>query len=141
MSLRRAVVGLASAALFVLLLLHDDPRKLGRRAGVLLRSASLDSQTRRLNGTAAAFDPQFFVFLESARRRLPAGARGVALVGVPRTPQVFYLAVYHLTPTPVLVAPEEVPPGWLLAVYGSERPAGWRVVAPVWNGALMARDS
>lgn len=141
MSLRRAALGLASALLLLLLLAQNDPVKLGRRAGVLLRSAPLDSNTRRLNGTATAFDRQFFVFLESARRNLPAGARGVALLGVPRTNEVSYLAAYHLAPIPVLVAPEAVPPGWLLAVYGPERPAGWRVIAPVWKGALLAPAS
>ncbi len=138
MTLRRAVLGVASAFLLLLLLRDDDPRRLAHRAGLLFRSARLDSNTRRLNGTAAAFDREFFVFLESARRSLPAGTPGVALVGVPRTNQVSYLAAYQLAPVPVLVAPENVPPGWLVAVYGAERPAGWRVVAPVWEGALMA---
>ena len=141
MSLRRATVGLASALLLFLLLLQNDPGKLGPRAGFLFRSAPLDSSTRRLNGTAAAFDRQFSVFLESARRNLPAGTRGVAVLGVPQTNQVFYLAAYQLAPVPVLVAPEPVPPGWLLAVYGPERPPGWRVIAPVWKGALMAPAS
>ena len=141
MSLRRATVGLASALLLFLLLRQNDPRKLGRRAGFLLRSAPLDSSTRRLNGTATAFDRQFFVFLESARRNLPAGTRGVAVLGVPRTNEVFYLAAYQLAPVPVLVAPEAVPPGWLLAVYGPDRPAGWKVIAPFSKGALMAPAS
>jgi hypothetical protein len=140
-SLRRAVLGVASALLLLLLLRGDDPGRLGRRAGILLRSAPLDLNTRRLNGTAAAFDRQFFVFLESARRAAPAGTSGMALLGVPRTNEVSYLAIYHLAPMPVLVAPERVPPGWLLAVYGSERPAGWSVIAPVWRGVLMAPAS
>ena len=141
MNLRRAVLGVASTLLLLLLLRDDDPRMLARSAGLLFRSASLDSKTRRLNGMAAAFDRQFFVFLESARRSLPAGTPGVVLLGVPRTNEASYLAAYQLAPTPVLVAPENVPPGWLLAVYGPERPAGWRVVAPVWKGALMAPAS
>lgn len=141
MSLRRAALGLASAFLLLLLLRENDPGRLAHRAGVLLRSARLDSNTRRLNGTATAFDRRFFVFLESTRRSLPAGTRGVAVLGVPRTNEVFYLAAYQLAPVPVLVAPEPVPPGWLLAVYGPERPAGWKVIAPFWRGALMAPAS
>ena len=141
MSLRRAALGLASALLLLLFLRENDPGRLGRRAGVLFRSASLDLNTRRVNGTAAAFDRQFSVFLESTRRRLPAGTRGVAVVGVPRTNEVFYLAAYQLAPVLVLVAPQPIPPGWLLAVYGPERPAGWKVIAPVWKGALMAPTS
>ncbi len=141
MNLRRAVLGVASALLVLLLLRGDDPGRLARRAAILFRSASLDSKTRRLNGSAAAFDRQFFVFLESARRNLPPDARGVAITGVPRSNEVYYLASYHLAAVPVLVAPERIPPGWLLAVYGPERPAGWRVVAPVWNGALLAPGS
>ena len=141
MTLRRATLGVASAFLLLLFLRDDNPGTLARSAGILFRSAPLDSKTRRLNGTAAAFDRRFFVFLESARRSLPAGTPGVVLLGVPRTNEVFYLAAYQLAPVPVLVAAESVPPGWLLAVYGPERPAGWRVVAPVWRGALMARAS
>jgi hypothetical protein len=140
-SLRRGALGLASALLLLLLLRENDPGRLAQRAGVLLRSAPLDSNTRRLNGTAAAFDRQFSVFLESTRRNLPAGTRGVAVLGVPRTNEVFYLAAYQLAPVPVLVAPEPVPPGWLLAVYGPDRPAGWTVIAPVWKGALMSPAS
>jgi hypothetical protein len=140
-SLRRAALGLGSALLLLLLLGRNDPVKLGRRAGLLLRSAPLDSNTRRLKGTATAFDRQFFVFLESVRRNLPPGTRGVAVLGVPRTDQVFYLATYHFAPIPVLVAPEQVPTGWLLAIYGPDRPPGWKVIAPVWKGALMTPAS
>ncbi len=138
MSLRRAVVASASTLLLLLLLRSDGPTELGRRARTLVHSASLDLNTRRLHGTATAFDRQLYVFLESVRSRLPLGARGVVLLGVPRTDQVFYLATYHLAPVPVLVALEQVPPGWVLAVYGPERPPGWKVIAPVWKGALMA---
>jgi hypothetical protein len=137
-SFRRAVVAVASSLLLLLLLSRDGSTELGRRAGILVRSASLDSNTRRLHGTATAFDRQFYVFLESVRSRLPRGVGGVAVLGVPRTDQVFYLTTYHFAPIPVLVSPEQVPPGWLLAVYGPERPPGWRVITPVWKGALMA---
>jgi hypothetical protein len=136
-SLRRATVAAASTLLLLLLLSRDGSTELGRRAGILLRSGSFDSNTRRLHGTATAFDRQFYVFLESVRSRLPRGAGGVAILGVPRTEQVFYLATYHFAPIPVLVAPEQVPPGWLLAVYGPDRPPGWKVIAPVWKGVLM----
>jgi hypothetical protein len=94
-----------------------------------------------LNGTASGFDRQFFVFLESARRSLPAGASGVAILGAPPSNAPLYLATYYLAPVPVLVAPERVPEGWLLAVYGPERPPGWTVLAPLWRGALMAPAS
>jgi hypothetical protein len=137
-SLRRAAAAVASTLLLLLLLSRDGSTELGRRVGILVRSASLDSNTRRFHGTATAFDRQFYVFLESVRSRLPRGAGGVAVLGVPRTDQVFYLATYHLAPIPVLVAPEQVPHGWLLAVYGPDRPPGWKVVTPVWRGALMA---
>jgi hypothetical protein len=137
-SLRRAAIAVASTLLLLLLLSYDGSTELGRRAGILVRSASLDSNTRRFHGTATAFDRQFYVFLESVRSRLPPGAGGVAVLGVPRTDQVFYLATYHFAPIPVLVAPEQVPPGWLLAVYGPERPPGWKVITPVWKGTLMA---
>jgi hypothetical protein len=90
---------------------------------------------------AAAFDPQFYVFLESARRGLPPATPGVAIFGAPASSPAAYLATYHLAPVPVLVAPERVPPGWVLAVYGRERPPGWKVIAPVWKGALMTPAS
>ncbi len=138
MSPRRAVAGLASAFLLLVLLRRDDPARLLGRARTLARSAPLDGNLRRSNGTAAAFDRQFSVFLESARRSLPPSASGVAILGAPGSDQAAYLAAYHLAPVPVLVSPRRVPPGWVLAVYGPERPPGWRVIAPVWRGALMA---
>lgn len=138
MSLRRAAVGLASALLLLLFLRQNDPGKLRNRAEILVRSAPLDSSTRRLNGSATAFDRQFYVFLESARRRLPPGVPGVVILGAPPSNAVVYLAVYDFAPIPVLVAPERVPSGWLLAVYGPDRPPGWKVIAPVWKGALLA---
>lgn len=92
---------------------------------------------RRLGGTAASFDRPFFIFLESVRRLLPRGVAGVAILGAPPTDQVLYLASYHLAPLPVLVAPNALPSRWLAAVYGPERPPGWRVVAEVPGGALL----
>jgi hypothetical protein len=131
------VVGLASALLLLVLLRQDDLDRLRSRARVLGRMAPLDGNLRRLNGTAADFDRQFCVFLESARRGLPPAAPGVAILGVPASSPAAYLAAYQLAPLPVLVAPERVPPGWVLAVYGPQRPPGWKVIAPVWKGALM----
>ena len=92
---------------------------------------------RRLSGTAAAFDRSFFIFLEAARRRLPPTAAGVAIVGAPATDQVLYLASYHLAPRPVLIAPVALPARWFVAVYGAERPAGFRVLAELPGGALL----
>ena len=91
---------------------------------------------RRLSGTAAAFDRGFFVFLEAARRRLPPTAAGVAIVGAPQTDQVLYLASYHLAPRPVLISPAALPAHWVAAVYGPERPVGFRVLADLPGGAL-----
>lgn len=92
---------------------------------------------RRLGGTAAAFDRPFFIFLESVRRRLPSGITGLAILGAPPTDQVLHLASYHLAPLLVLVAPNAVPAGFRVAVYGPERPPGWRVVAEVPGGAVL----
>jgi hypothetical protein len=139
LSLRRAVIALASALLLLFLLWRADLGRVRGRARVLTRSAALDGNVRRLNGTAAAFDRQFYVFLESARRSLPPATAGVAILGVPASDAALYLAAYHLAPVPVLVAPPRVPPAWLLAVYGPERPPGWKTIASVWKGALMAR--
>ena len=107
------------------------------RALVLTRSAALDGNVRRLNGTAAAFDPQFSIFLESARRALPPATAGVAILGAPASDAARYLATYQMAPMPVRVAPDQVPAGWVLAVYGPERPSGWKAIASVWKGALM----
>ena len=38
--------------------------------------------------------------------------------GAPASDAARYLATYHLAPVPVLVAPDRVPAGWILAVYG-----------------------
>ncbi len=141
MKWRRAAAAAAAALLLLLLLRRDRPSELGRRAEILFRSARLDSKTRSFNGSTAAFDRQFFVFLESARRNLPAGTPGVAILGAAPSNAALYLATYHLAPTPVLLAPKRVPPGWLLAVYGAARPPGWKVITPVWKGVLMAPSS
>jgi hypothetical protein len=93
---------------------------------------------RRINGTATAFDRQFYVFLESARRLLPPATAGIAILGAPNADTALHLAAYHLAPVPVVLAADRVPPGWVLAVYGPERPPGWKTIASLWRGALMA---
>jgi hypothetical protein len=136
-SLRRTLVSAATGLFIVVLLWRDDPASLRARGVTLFRTSGLDLATRRLNGTAVGFDRQFFVFLESARRNLPPGTRGVAVSGVPASDPARYLTAYHLAPIPALLDPERVPPGWMLAVYGADRPLGWKVVTPIWRGVLM----
>lgn len=139
MSPRRALAAAAAGVLLGLLLWRNDPRQLRLRALTLARSAGSELAVRRLHGTGASFDRDFFAFLESARRRLPGGTPGVAILGAPASDRVLYEAGYELAPVPVLVAPDRVPEGWLLAVYGAQRPPGWAVLEPVWKGALLAR--
>jgi hypothetical protein len=134
---RRAAALGAAALLAILLIARSSPREIARRAVSLDHHARQEPAVRRLGGTAAAFDRPFFLFLESARRRLPPGAQGVAILGAPPTDQVLYLASYHLAPVPVLVAPRAIPAGWVAAVYGPERPPGWRVLAEVPGGAVL----
>jgi hypothetical protein len=96
---------------------------------------------RRLGGSSAAFDRRYFHFLESARRQLPKGTAGVALI-LPRPSQdALYLAAYTMAPIPVAVSRSAVAPGWIAAVYGAERPRGWRLLAEVPGGALMVPDA
>lgn len=138
MSLWRGIAGGASGILLLLLLWRDDPREIALRARTLARSARTELAVRRLLGSATARDRPFFAFLESTRRHLPSGTAGVAIAGVTASDAAAYLAAYQMAPTPVLLDPRRVPPGWLLAVYGTSRPAGWKILAPVWGGALMA---
>jgi hypothetical protein len=114
-----------------------SPHEISRRLVLLGTHARQEPALRRLSGTAAAFDRSFFVFLEGARRRLPGNAEGVAIVGAPATDQVRYLASYHFAPRPVLIAPAALPARWIAAVYGPERPAGFRVLAELPGGALL----
>jgi len=138
---RRAAALAAAALLAALLLARASPSEIGRRIASLGQLPRREPAARRLAGTAAAFDRPFFVFLESARRRLPADAAGVAILGAPATDQVLHLASYHLAPLPVLVNPASLPARWVVAVYGSGRPPGWRVLAEVPGGALLAPPS
>jgi hypothetical protein len=141
MTTRRTVALAASAFLAVLLLASlARPSELARRARLLAHDASRDPALRRLDGSSAAFDRRFFYFLESARRSLPPEALGVAILDPERRPAVRDLALYLFAPRPALLASDPIPPGWILAVYGSARPPGWREIARVSDGALLARS-
>lgn len=135
MRLRAAAA--AAGFLLLLLLARTSPGEIGRRLTALGHNARQEPAVRRANGTAAAFDRGFFVFLESARRRLPLRTAGVAILGPVAGEQALYLASYHFAPLPVLVSPASVPAGWAVAMYGPARPEGWRVVAEVPGGAWL----
>jgi hypothetical protein len=137
LSSRRAAASAAAVFLAALLCARVSPHEISRRLVLLGYHARQEPAVRRLSGTAAAFDRAFFIFLEAARRRLPPTAAGVAILGAPATDQVLYLASYHLAPRPVLVAPVALPARWIAAVYGPERPAGFRVLAELPGGALL----
>ena len=137
MRTRRLAAVAAAALLLVLFLLQNRPTELRGRVAYLGRSASQDLALRRLGGSGAAPDRAYFAFLESARRRIPPGTRGVAIFVDPPTKPALYLASYVLAPTPVVIAPWQVPPRWIAAVYGVPPPAGWRVLATLPGGALL----
>jgi hypothetical protein len=128
----------AATLLLVLFLLQNRPGELGQRVDFLRRGASQELALRRLAGSGAAFDRRYFAFLESARRRIPPGTPGVAIFRDPPTTEALYLASYALAPIPVVLAPRQVPPRWIAAVYGETAPAGWRVLATLPGGALLA---
>ena len=127
----------AATLLLVLFLLQNRPAELGQRVSSLRRGASQELALRRLAGSGAAFDRRYFAFLESARRRIPPGTRGIAIFRDPPTTEALYLASYALAPIPVVLAPRQVPPRWIAAVYGETAPAGWRVLATLPGGALL----
>ena len=135
MRLRAAAA--AAGLLLLLLLVRTSPGEIGRRVTALAHNARQELAVRRANGTAAAFDRAFFVFLESARRRMPLRTTGVAIFGMEPTEQALYLASYHFAPLPVLLSPQSVPAGWAVAMYGPARPEGWRVAAEVPGGAWL----
>ena len=137
MRTRRLAAAAAATLLLVLFLLQNRPAELRQRVDFLRHSASQDLALRRLAGSGAAFDRRYFAFLESIRRKLPAGTRGVAIFRDSPTTQALYLASYALAPIPVVIAPRQVPPRWIAAVYGETVPAGWRVLATVPGGALL----
>ena len=119
------------------------PADFGRRARLVLRDSGKDLAVRRLDGSSAAFDRRFFYFLESARRRVPPAAPGVAVLAPAPTEAHRDLALYVFAPRPAIVSPGRIPEGWILALYGTGgdggRPDGWREIAPVAGGALFER--
>ena len=138
MRARRLAAVAAATLLLVLFLLQNRPAELSQRVVFLRSSASQELALRRLGGSGAAFDRRYFAFLESARRKIPPGTRGVAIFVDPPTKPALYLASYTLAPVPVVLAPRQVPPRWIAAVYGQTPPAGWRVLATLPGGALLA---
>lgn len=134
---RNRLAAAAAALLLALLLFFQPLAELPRRARSLAAFASKELAVRRLGGSGAAFDRRYFSFLENARRRMPGSAAGVAIYGAPAGEPSLYLASYHLAPLPVLLAPPSVPPGWVAALYGPERPPGARVLAELPEGALL----
>lgn len=140
MSGRKLAALSAGAVLLVLFLLANSPNELWRRAAFLMRSARLELAARRLGGSGTAFDREFFVFLESLRRRLPRDAPGVAILTPRPSTQALYLASYALAPTPVVMNPAHVPPRWLAAVYDVAPPPGFRIMATLPGGALLSRQ-
>lgn len=136
---RRRNLAVLAAAVLCLVELRGSisPKEVSRRWRYVRHYAFENLETRRFAGTATSFDRNYFVFLNSVRSHLPANARGVAIFGIERANHSFYLAAYWLAPTPTLVSPDRIPPGWLAAVYGDQQPAGWRPIASVYHGVLF----
>jgi hypothetical protein len=131
-----ATVAFVTAFVF---LTGDDPLPDFRgRLGILRRSWRKELAARRLEGAAAAYDRRFAALLVSARDALPPGTRGLALYapGIPEWGGL-YLAVYDFAPTPVLLAPRRVPPGWLTLTYGQGGPSDGRVLRRFADGSLL----
>jgi hypothetical protein len=133
---RRRAAAAAASALLALVLLDQPWSELPRRVETLRRFAPRELAVRRLGGSGAAFDRRYFVFLENARRRLPASARGVVLYGTPAADPYLFLAAYVFAPLPVHRAPEPPAEGWIAASYGGEAPPSTRVVAAWADGSL-----
>jgi len=134
---RKTAAGAAAAAVLALVFLAQPWSEVPRRLQALARFAPRELAVRRLGGSGTAFDRAFFAFLENARRRLPADARGVAIYGAPEAEPYLYLASYALAPRAVRMAPERLPPGWIAAIYGGGTPPGARIVAH-WDGGTLA---
>ena len=132
---RRAAV-LAASALLAVVLIVQPWLELPRRVRVIVRTAPLELARRRLGGSGTAFDREYFVFLENARRRLPDGTLGVGLYGTPGTEPYTYLAGYVFAPRPVHLAPDPLPEGWVGAIYGTARPPGVRILQDWGPGTL-----
>jgi hypothetical protein len=136
MDVRRAAAAAFSVVLLLLMLSSNRPKELRRRLAHLVHYAPRPLEVRRLGGSSTAFDRRFYFFLESARRRLPAGVKGVA-VFAPDSEQARNLVAYQFAPLPGIVSPRRIPAGWIAAVYGPRRPPSWQHVADVSDGALM----
>ena len=135
---RRTAAGAAAAALLGVLLLDQPWAELPGRVRSLVRFAPRELAIRRLGGSSTDFDRQYFLFLERARRKLPPGAPGVAVLTDRTMPgRGVYLTIYQFAPLPVLVDPDRVPPGWIALVYGMARPAGRPVLAELPHGAIL----
>ena len=138
MTRRPARAAVAAGILAASLIASKSPRDLVRRFPSLPHHASQDLEVRRRDGRSTDFDRRYFTLLESARSRIPRGTRGIAVFPDGELPsRGAYLTIYQFAPLPTLVAPDHVPDGWLALVYGSRRPAGWRVVEELPYGALL----
>ena len=135
---RRSAAAAAAAALLVLVLLDQPWAELPGRIRSLARFAPRELAVRRLGGSSADFDREYFLFLERARRKLPPGTPGVAVLTDRTMPgRGVYLTIYQLAPLPVLVDPDRVPPGWIALVYGVARPDDWPLIAELPHGAIV----
>ena len=135
---RRSAAAAAAAALLGVLLLDQPWAELPGRVRSLVRFAPRELAIRRLGGSSADFDRQYFLFLERARRRLPPGAPGVAVLTNRTMPgRGVFLTIYELAPLPVLVDPDRVPPGWIALVYGMAPPGGRPLIAELPHGAIL----
>lgn len=136
--LRRIAATVAFLIAFVFLAGGDPFPDFRGRLGILRRSWRKESPARRLEGSAAAYDRRFAALVVSARDALPPGTPGVALYapGIPEWGGLF-LAVYCFAPTPVMLAPTRVPPGWLVLTYGQAGPSDGRIVRRFDDGALL----
>ena len=137
MTPRRGAGLIALGALFFLFFSRYHPDELARRVRFFSHYASQDLPVRRLGGSGAAFDRNYFVLLEWARRKLPRGTKGVAIFSGPLPEPGVHLTHYQFAPIPVIVEPRRVPPGWIALVYGPRRPERWRVLAELPHGALL----
>ena len=134
--IRRAAAAALSLLLLLLLLAANRPKELRRRITHLSHYAPRPLEVRRLGGSSTAFDRRFYFFLESARRQLPAGVKGVAVFATD-SEQARNLVAYQFAPLPAAITPRHIPAGWIAAVYGTGRPPSWKLVAEVSDGALM----
>ena len=135
---RRIAAVIAFVTAFVFLTGGNPAPDFRGRLGVLRQTWFKTAWDRRLEGTAAAYDRRFAAFLESSRGALPPDTPGLAL-HAPRIPEWggLYLAVYCFAPIPVLLAPKNAPPGWLVLSYGDSAVPTGRVLRQVRDRALV----